>query len=352
VAALAIAIDGIVHGLESAVRQRRPGRAWVLALILIGGAVAGVAPLVGNLARRPGPTAGEAVAPESSASAPASLAGVDLVVGSKGFTEQYVLAELLTRELEDRGAGVEAVPNMGSSILFDALRNDTIDVCVDYTGTLFTNVLGLGAPRDRTATRVEVAALLEQRFGVTVLGPLGFENAYALAMRRDRAAALGVRSIGDLAAHAGSLTVGGDPEVFGRPEWKRVRDAYGLGAVRTRGMDSTFMYGAVDSGEVDVITAYSTDGRIAAFDLLVLADPKQAFPPYDAILLLGPRAAALPGVAAALWPLVNSIGDGAMREANRRVDLDGASPAEAARGLAERIARIRRLRSDALLPDD
>jgi len=198
-------------------------------------------------------------------------------------------------------------------------------------------------PGDRVTTLIDVSAALKDEYGVVVVGPLGFENTYALAMRRDRAAALGARSIGDLAPHAADLTLGGDPEVFGRPEWQRVRRLYGLAALATRGMDSTFLYGAVRSGEVDVITAYSTDGRIAAYDLAVLRDPSQAFPPYDAILLLGPRAAALPGVVAALRPLVNAIGDAAMREANREVDLDGRSPRAAAQRLFERLEAARAL---------
>ena len=160
-------------------------------------------------------------------------------------------------------------------------------------------------------------------------------------MRRDLAAALGVHSIGDLAAHAGELSVGGDPEVFGRPEWLRVRDAYGLERMRTRGMDSTFMYGAVRDGEVDVITAYSSDGRIAAYDLVVLSDPKQAFPPYDAILLVSPRAAKISGVIEALRPLVNAIGDASMRHANRLVDIDGLSPKATAERLGRRLDAAR-----------
>jgi osmoprotectant transport system permease protein len=235
---------------------------------------------------------------------------------------------------------------MGSSILFDALRNDTVDVSVDYSGTIWTTVMKRAQPLDRMSTLIEVAGYLKERFGVIAVGPLGFENAYALAMRRDRAAALGVRSIGDLRNHAGSLTVGGDPEVFGRPEWRRVRDIYGLDAIGTRGMDSTFLYGAVRDGNVDVIAAYSTDGRIAAFDLVVLRDPEQAFPPYDAILLLSPRAAALPGVVETLRPLVNRIDDVAMRNANRRVDVDAVTPQQAARELAPEGWRNRRAGAD------
>jgi hypothetical protein len=136
---------------------------------------------------------------------------------------------------------------------------------------------------------------------------------------------------------AARLTIGGDPEFFGRLEWTRVREAYGLGAMRTRGMDSTFMCGAVRDGGVDVITAYSTDGRIAAFDLVVLDDPEQAFPPYDAVILLSPRAAGNPRLIETLLPLINAVPDDAMRWANKLVDTDGLTPEEAARRLLGRI---------------
>jgi osmoprotectant transport system permease protein len=185
---------------------------------------------------------------------------------------------------------------------------------------------------------IEVATSLKDDYGVITLGRLGFENAYALAMSRDRAVELGVRGIGDLGPLSDRLTLGGDPEFFGRLEWSRVREIYGLDAMRTRGMDSTFMYGAVDDGKVDVITAYSTDGRIDAFDLVVLSDPKQAFPPYDAILLLSPRAARNQQLIRTLVPLVNAVTDSMMRSANMAVDIDGLSVAQSARQLRRRIA--------------
>jgi osmoprotectant transport system permease protein len=193
-------------------------------------------------------------------------------------------------------------------------------------------------PIDRTEMLIEVAKFLKDEHGVITLGRLGFENAYALAMSRDRAVELGVRGIGDLGPLSDRLTLGGDPEFFGRLEWSRVREIYGLDAMRTRGMDSTFMYGAVHDGKVDVITAYSTDGRIAAFDLVVLSDPKQAFPPYDAVLLLSPQAAQNQQLIRTLVPLVNAVTDNMMRSANMAVDIDGVSVEQSARQLHRRIA--------------
>ncbi|MBK7580615.1 MAG: hypothetical protein IPI67_10465 [Myxococcales bacterium] len=178
----------------------------------------------------------------------------------------------------------------------------------------------------------ELGGFLAKQHGVRALGSLGFENAYALSMRRDRAAALGIRSIEDLATRAGSLELGSDYEFFQRPEWRRLRETYGLAFKHTVSFDSTFMYEAVKAGRVDVITAFSSDGRIASYDLTLLTDPRHAFPPYDAVLLLSPRVANDERVVRALQPLVRAIDVEDMRRANLLVDreTDKQTPAQAA----------------------
>jgi len=332
-ALLAMILDQLIRVLEISARTRNKRMGAIALSILAIIAIGGVAPFVADrMATRASGTGSGPLGPD--VGEPEGLSSArTIMIGAKGFTEQYILTEYLEKELRTAGADTESRPNMGSTILFDALRSNTVDVCVDYTGTIWATLMKRKEPIGRSEMLIEVAHHLKQEYGVICVGPLGFENAYALAMRKDRARELGIRTIADLARHAGSLTVGGDPEVFGRSEWKRVRDAYALGEARTRGMDSTFMYDAVRDGEVDVITAYSTDGRIAAYDLLVLRDPKQAFPPYDAILLVSPEGATLPGLLDALRPLVNRISDERMREANRQVDLESRPPAEAAGSL-------------------
>jgi osmoprotectant transport system permease protein len=313
--------------------------AWAAGIGLIVILVGGLLPEVTRLARGPAISeASEIHAAADEAGLKPTLAGQDLTVGSKGFTEQYILAELLSLNLEAAGATVHRRPNMGSTILFDALQSNTVDVVVDYSGTIWATIMKRPEPIDRTEMLIEVAKFLKDEYGVITLGRLGFENAYALAMSHDRAVELGVLSIGDLGPLSDRLTLGGDPEFFGRLEWARVREIYGLDAMRTRGMDSTFMYGAVNGGKVDVITAYSTDGRIAAFELVVLSDPKQAFPPYDAILLLSPRAAKNQQLIRTLVPLVNAVTDKMMRSANMAVDIDGLSVEQSARQLYRRMA--------------
>jgi osmoprotectant transport system permease protein len=338
-ALLAIALDGLIRLLELSARRRSRLLGAVAGLGLVAMVGSGLWPL---LAAQRGPAAtasspGQVAVPTDRDRLP--LAGRSVTVGCKGFTEQYILAEILAQRLEAAGAAVERRPNMGSTILFDALRSGTVDVSVDYTGTIWTTIMDRPEPIERTAMFIEIAAHLLREYGVLTPGRLGFENAYGFAMDRDRAAALGVRSIADLAPLAGGLTLASDPEFLGRPEWTRVREVYSLGALRTRTMDSTFMYDAVRSGAVDVITGYTTDGRIAAFDLVVLEDPLQAMPPYDAVLLLSPSAAADPGVIATLQPLINAISAEEMRKANMMVDVEGLEVAAAARFVNDLIAR-------------
>jgi osmoprotectant transport system permease protein len=129
-----------------------------------------------------------------------------------------------------------------------------------------------------------------------------------------------------------------DYEFFSRPEWEAARQAYGLRFRERRSLDPTLMYPAVRDGQVDVVSAYSTDGRIDAYDLVTLDDPRQALPPYDAILLGSARAAADAELVAALAPLIGALDDDLMRRANRQVDVDGRPVREAAAGLARHVA--------------
>jgi len=178
---------------------------------------------------------------------------------------------------------------------------------------------------------------------VRLLGPLGFENAYVLAMKPDRARALGISSIADVAARAPELKLGSDLEFLSRPEWGALRRAYGLRFKSMTAYQPTFMYAALKDGSVDVISAFSSDGRIAADHLVVLSDPRHALPPYDAVILISPRRAEDPRLVGALTPLIGAIPVQTMREANYSVDrpVDKLTPMAAARWLNARIGRGR-----------
>jgi osmoprotectant transport system permease protein len=260
------------------------------------------------------------------------------VIGAKPFGEQYILAALIADRLEAQGLAASRRDGLGSAVILDALAAGDIDVYVEYTGTVWANRMARSDVPPRAQVLKEVADWLDARYGITTVGGLGFENAYALAMQRERASKLGVASIADLAQHAPALSIAGDYEFFGRPEWKAIRDTYGLKFGRERQMQAEFMYPAAMAGEVDVISAYTSDGRIAEFGLEVLDDPKRAIPPYDAILLVSPKRAQDKALLDALRPLVDAIDVTTMREANRRAS-GGATAEAVARWLREKVAR-------------
>jgi osmoprotectant transport system permease protein len=316
-AVLALAVDQILGLIETATARRSRTR-LVIGMSLL------VAVLIGALAASGG------------------SARADYTIGAKNFSEQYTLAALMAARLEAQGARVTQRVGLGSVIAFRALASGELDAYVDYSGTIWANVMGrtdVLPPREVLAAEREW--LLRER-GVVLLGSLGFENAYALAMRRDTAERLGIRSIADLAIHAPTLRVGSDLEFFGRPEWAALRDRYGLAFAAQRQFQSTFMYKALVTGEVDVISAFSSDGRIAANDLVVLEDPAQVVLPYDAILLVTASRARDPRLCRALAPLLNAIGIEQMRLANLMVDRDAdkQTPVQAAAWLAGQ-ARLR-----------
>ena len=169
------------------------------------------------------------------------------------------------------------------------------------------------------------------------MGPLGFQNLYALAMRRDQAESRGIDSIEDLIPIANELVAAGDMEFFGRPEWLTIRDTYNIDFARKLTFDPSLMYTAIDEGQVDLITAYTSDGRVAAFDLVILDDPRNALLPYDAILVTSAEIAGDNRAMAVLAKLENAISDDLMRQASRIVDVDGGSVAEAVSFLRRQI---------------
>jgi osmoprotectant transport system permease protein len=314
-AALALAADQLLGLLEVAARRR--SRRF---------AIMGLAGLVLGVALALMPLAG------------LGKAGT-YVVGAKNFSEQYILAELMAQRLEGEGATVQRKEDLGSAVAYRALAAGEVDVYVDYSGTLWTNVLGRTDNPGRQAVLDQLTAELKRRDGVVVLGSLGFENAYAFVMRPDRASGLRIASIADLAHDAPRLALGSDLEFLSRPEWKAVEAAYGLRFKAARNYQPTFMYRALMGGEADVISAFSSDGRIAADKLVVLSDPKGAIPPYDAVVLVSPKRAHDARLLTALRPLIGKIPVEAMREANLTVDRDRdkQTPAQAATALGRKL---------------
>ena len=331
-AALAVVLDSLIGAAQWASERR--SRAGLFAALAATAAVVALGLLSPHLFTSTGPQRATAAT-----AARQTALNRPIRVGGKPFTEQYILADLIAQKLRAAGFEVEKAESLGSTLGFDALKRSQIDVFVDYTGTIWSAYMRRDATAPAWQTLNAADGWMADQFGIRDLGRLGFENAYALAMRRDRAAKLGIKTIDDLAKHAGELTIGSDYEFFSRPDWFKLRDAYGLKFAAQRTFDPSFLFKAAAGGEVDVITAYSTDGRISANDLIVLDDPRNGFPPYDAVLLLSPEVADVPGVVDALQPMVGSISDDRMRAANQAVDVDGKSPATVGETLSSDIEK-------------
>jgi osmoprotectant transport system permease protein len=358
-ALLAIALDLALGVLQASLAERRRARALLalggLAAVLCGcglapwffasGAVTAALEPRAAIAAREREQAGT---PSNGAPGPSRPPGSEppslgtIHVGAKTFTEQYILAHLIAARLGSAGWSVERHESLGSTVAFDALRHDDIDVYVEYTGTIWTSYMKRDAPVPGWRTLAAASAWLAETHGVRLLGALGFENAYCLAMRSDRARELGIASVADLPARGRQLSLGSDYEFLQRPEWKRLQGTYGLSFARTASYDPSFMYSAVAGREVDLITAFSSDGRIDELGLTVLSDPLRAFPPYDAVLLLSPRVAEQASLVEALQPLLGAISVERMRRANEMVDRDEdkRTPEQAAAWLWEPIGSV------------
>ena len=242
-------------------------------------------------------------------------------VGSKRFTESYILGEILAR-----AAGGEHRPGLGNTgIVLAALKAGAIDVYPEYTGTIAAEIVRL--PGKPSLEQLN-GALAQQGLAAGV--PLGFNNNYALAMRDDRAQALGIRRLSDLAQHP-ELKFGLSQEFIGRADgWPGLKRAYGLPQPTPSSLDHGLAYEAMAAGRIDVMDVYSTDAKIERYQLRVLEDERQFFPRYDAVLLYRadvPRR--FPVAFAALKKLEGRIDGHQMIRMNAAAELEGKSFAQA-----------------------
>ncbi|MCC7142106.1 MAG: ABC transporter permease subunit [Candidatus Eisenbacteria bacterium] len=256
------------------------------------------------------------------------------MVASKNFEESRLLAELFARVIETRtNLTVERRMNLaGTQVCLDALRSGAIDLYPEYTGTGLVSILGQPSRTDRAEVLSVVRGEFLQRWDLVWLAPLGFENSFELAVRREVADRLAITSISGLAAHAGELRAGFGPEFIERDDgYPGLGRVYGLHFSEARSLQHALKYEAAGTGKVDVIDVYTTDGRIAKYDLRVLNDDRSFFPPYEAAPLV--RASTLnahPEVGAALNLLTGVLDEESMRGWNLRLQEEGASVEEVA----------------------
>lgn len=253
-----------------------------------------------------------------------------VVVGSKKFNEGYILGEIMAQLLEDRGLAVDRKFGLGGTLVcFEALRHHEIGVYAEYTGTLEQAIL----KSDRRLEYDQLASILDEQFDLILLPTFGFDNTYAIALKRTKAEALGLDKISDLTKHP-DLRFAFTHEFLNRRDgWLGLSLTYGLRAVPS-GIEHGLAYEAIDEGKIDVTDVYSTDGDVDKYDLLLLDDDRGYFPRYLAAPLthseVGDRATEI------LRLLENRIGVDEMRELNGEVLLMGKSFAEVARDFLAR----------------
>ncbi|MCB9708357.1 MAG: ABC transporter permease/substrate-binding protein [Myxococcales bacterium] len=311
-AALALTLDGLIFAIQKGIAESRRLLLWIA---------------LGCLASLFAYAAGALFV-----SGQGRLGNAQIRIGAKPFTEQFVLSEILRATLASKASQqAEIFGSLGSTVVFDALRQGDIDMYVDYMGTLWTTALGHANAISPAGMREAITRELNEQHGVLVVCSLGFENAYAFAMRESHAESLGIKTLSDLSGHAPTFRLGSDYEFLAREEWKSVRGAYGMAFRKTQAMDPSLMYQAITEKAIDVITAYTTDGRIRAFDLRLLRDDKHVIPPYDALLLVNARFAKRhPRVVEVLRRLEGKLTTQDMQALNMQVDVSGRSPRKVA----------------------
>ncbi|MFC4779131.1 glycine betaine ABC transporter substrate-binding protein [Paenibacillus sp. GCM10023252] len=258
-----------------------------------------------------------------------------IVIGGKNFTEQDILVEMTAALIEEKtDMEVQRKPFLGGSqVTHNALVSGDIDMYVEYTGTGWTSVLQqkpLGGEPELTYDKVQAA--YEKEFQVKWLKPLGFNNTFALAMRKEKAKELGVKTLSDLAGKSSSLVLGASHEFLERPDgYVGLEQVYGMKFKDTKGLDVGLIYGALRDAKTDVSDAATTDGRIAAFNLQVMEDDQHFFPPYYAAPIVRmDTLEAHPELEEVLNLLAGKLSDEAMAKLNSEVDLGGKEAREVA----------------------
>jgi glycine betaine/choline ABC-type transport system substrate-binding protein len=266
----------------------------------------------------------------------------DIIVGGKNFSEQYIMAEMLSILIEDNtDLSTDLTLNLAGSVIDDAIKVGDIDLYLEYTGTALIN-LGLEPGGSSEEVYETVKREYDQQLNIKWMKPYGFNNTYAMVVTRDTAEEYNLESISDLTAVADQMILG-CTHVFterndGYPGLSR---HYGFEFADVKGMDPSIMYQAVVEGSVDVISAFATEGRIAAFDLVILEDDQKFFPPYDATTIIrGDTLEEHPELEDLLNKLAGRIDDNTMAALNAQVDLDKREPADVAREFLEQQGLI------------
>jgi osmoprotectant transport system permease protein len=257
-----------------------------------------------------------------------------VIVGSKDFTESAILGEIVAQMLEARGVAVERNFELGGNLPHDALLAGRIDLYPEYTGTAYTAILKHAPITDPRAVYEQVKQEYAEKFNVVVGEPLGFDNTFAILVRGADARRLKLKTFSDAAPQVRNWRAGFGQDFMSRADgYPGFAKAYGLKfAEQPREMDLSLTYIALASGQVDLIAGNSTEGRIAALDLVQLEDDRHYFPPYEGVYLVRKESLArVPALGEVLAKLAHGIPTAEMRQLNYEVDANKRGQAEVVR---------------------
>ena len=257
-----------------------------------------------------------------------------VAVGSKDFTESALLAEIVAQMLEKRGVSVKRSFELGGNLPHEALVSGDLDLYPEYTGTSFTAILHHTPIGDPRIVYEQVKRDYAEKFKVEVSPPLGFENTFAILVRGAEARRLNLKTISDAASHASQWRAGFGQDFMSRADgYPGFSKTYALKFAEVREMDLSLTYIALSSGQVDLIAANSTEGRITSLDLAQLSDDRRYFPPYEAVYLVRQDSLArVPALGEVLSKLANAISTDEMRKLNFEVDGNKRDPKEVVKG--------------------
>ena len=248
-------------------------------------------------------------------------------IGHKNYTEQRIIGQLYAVMIENHSDYNTKVTEVGSSqLVLEALKSEEIDMYGDYTGTLDATVLKEAGETDPQKVYEQVKAFMESdKYGFKVMNPLGFNNTYTLSIKKEIADKYGLKTISDLAELGPKLRLGAVMEFLERPDGlPGVKEMYGIEFKREIALDAGIRYTAIENNDVEVIDAFSTDGKILQYDLTVLEDDKHFFPPYYIITMFKNSSfEKFPEAVEAIKKLEGQISDEEMQLMNFQVDQEG-----------------------------
>ncbi len=256
-----------------------------------------------------------------------------IVVGAKDYTEQDVLGNILSVLLENNTElDIEYKHEMSSNIIFAAIQSGDVDVYMDYTGTIYGNYLNYSEMKSADEVYDISVREMSEKYQLKVLAPLGFNNTYCLAVRPDTASEYNLKNFSDLAKVSSGFTFGGGFEILNRNDGiPQLKKAYDMSFKEEKAIDGVLRYSAIENDETQVTEAFSTDGMLLEYELVVLEDDKKFFPPYHAVpVIRNETAEKCPEILVELNKLADFINDDTMRELNYKVDVLKQSPKDVA----------------------